>query len=365
MMDWANGRVIRELAVAYGDAFSVSIFSDSKQHSNYNFSIAANKIYPLPFPFSYAGGIKNLGKIRKTLKQIELENDLLIIQLPFIGFPALLTVKKPVVYHLCANVLTAAQNPFKYRGLSKVFSSSYAMFIHRVNQRLFKRKESRVIVNGKELGDLYKPYSPVPVVSSSIYLSEMIDEGQITHRMEEEEFKILFIGRPSKEKGFHTLVDAFIDLMDKGKSVTLKLLGVKREELEVIVEKQIDQKYLNRIEFLGFISWGERFTEIVRSSHCLVVSSVSEGTPRVLIEARALGCPVVATNIGGIVTSVTDQVDGILINPGRPGEISAAVTGLFDETLRMRLAQNGLKTAKKYTLEMFVRNFTEAIGDLS
>jgi glycosyltransferase involved in cell wall biosynthesis len=363
-MDWANGRLIYELSREFGNSFSVAIFSDPTHNSNYNFLVSVSKIYPLPFPFSYVGGMKNIFRISKLLSQIEEQNDLLVIQLPFIGFPALLKIKKPTVFHLCANVLTAAQNPFKYKGLAKIISQSFAQYIHRVNRRLFNREHCRVIVNGSELGTLYKEFKPVAAVSSSVYSVEMIAEENINTRAEHSEFVILFIGRPSKEKGFHTLIEAFINLVDGGELVTLKLLGVRREELETILGTQIAQSYSNRIEFLGFISWGEKFRSIVQSSHCLVVSSVSEGTPRVLIEARALGCPVIATNIGGIVTSVENLVDGILINPGKSKELSSAIISLFDEQLRIELARRGLMTAKKYSLEMFVNNFKNAVRDL-
>lgn len=363
-MDWANGRLIHELSREFESTFSVAIFSDPSFNSHYNFPVHVNKIYPLPFPFSYIGGLKNIFRINKVLNLIEQENDLLIVQLPFIGFPALLKIKKPMVFHVCANVLTAAKNPFKYKSFARVASGSFAQFIHQVNRSLFKRKDSRLIVNGKELSEIYNSFDPILVVSSSIYSTEMISQSDINTRSEQEEFRILFIGRPSKEKGFHTLVDAFIDLVNAGRPVTLKLLGVKREELDAILDKRIPNLYSDKIDCLGFISWGIEFRDIVQSSHCLVVSSVSEGTPRVLIEARALGCPVVATNIGGIASSVTDNVDGVLINPGKPLEISAAINSLFDERRRMELARNGLKTAKKHSLEIFVKNFKDTVLEL-
>lgn len=364
VMDWANGRLIHELSNVYGKNFSLAIFSDPIRGSNYNFEIKADRIYRLPFPFSYASGIRNIFKIRRLMRSIEKENDLLIIQLPFIGFPALLGISRPIIFHVCANVLTAAVNPFKYRGLARLLSLSYANLMHGVNKMLFRRVQSRVIVNGMELARLYQIFDPTITVSSSIYSSEMISELEIATRAESEDFVILFIGRPSKEKGFHTLIDSFVSLVDTGKPVKLKLMGVKREELEKILGKSLVESYFEKITFFGFISWGEEFRSIVQSSHCLVVSSISEGTPRVLVEARALGCPVIATNIGGIGTSVTNGSDGILINPENPSEISSAITSLFDEKLRIRLAKNGLVTVKKYSLENFVTIFTNNVQKL-
>lgn len=364
--DWANGRVITELFKDAERDYSLAVFSDPLHQKNYDHTIEATRIYRLPFPLSYAAGLKNAARIYAILKQIEAENDILIIQLPIISFVPLLFIKKPVIYHLCANVLTASSNKFKYRGISLVAARSFAISMHHVHKTLFKKSRNKLIVNGNELGLLYQAYDPHVVVSSSIYKREIISPEEIKPRTDDE-FNIIFVGRPSKEKGIHILMKAFQQLLMAEKKVTLHMIGVKESELvNGLSEQDIDKYVLDKIVFHGFVSWGEHFKKIVGKGHCLVMSSVSEGTPRVIIEARALGCPVIATNIGGVSTSITNQVDGILITPGSDSDIINAIISLInDEPLRLKLATNGIETIHRYTLENFVETFKSTLGEIS
>jgi glycosyltransferase involved in cell wall biosynthesis len=87
----------------------------------------------------------------------------------------------------------------------------------------------------------------------------------------------------------------------------------------------------------------------------LALPSLSEGTPRVLVEARAFGCAVVATTVGGIPTSVTHGVDGLLVPPGDPAALCEALVQLAaDEQERQRLVDGGLRRARQCTIEVMV-----------
>lgn len=363
-MDWANGRLIKCLIDQNIGVSAVAIFADISKRNSYNFEIKVSKIYSLPFPFSYKGAILNFFSFRRILKQIAADNDILIVQLPFIGFISLLTVKSPTIFHVCANVLTAARNPFKYAGMKLIASKFFAFFMHVIFRRLFKRNNSKLIVNGNELGDLYRIFDPIVTVSSSVKLSEIVSLNDISYRSNSSDFSILFIGRPSKEKGFHTLLNAYIRLVDSGNNVSLSLVGLSRQDLLDMIDFRIEEKYFETIQFYGFIPWGVEFKRIVNESHCLALCSVSEGTPRVLIEARALGCPVVATRVGGITTSVKDKIDGVLFEPEDVTGLVKSIQMLFDENFRQMLITNGLETVKHHTLEKFSNTFIEAINGI-
>ena len=83
--------------------------------------------------------------------------------------------------------------------------------------------------------------------------------------------------------------------------------------------------------------------------------SLSEGTPRVLVEARARSLPVVATNVGGIPSSVTDGEDGLLVPPRDPAAIARGISRIVgDEDLRTQLIRNGLERVKACTVGRFV-----------
>ncbi len=362
--DWANGRLVTEIFKTTGSyVFSLAIFSDPVWQKHYDHHIPVAMRYALPFPMTYVRGMQNIVKVYRILKQLERQNDLLIIQLPQISFLPLLFLKKPVIYHLCANVLTASANPFKYKGLYLVIARTFAKSMHWVHQRLFSRSVNRLIVNGSELGELYKKFDPRVAVSSSLFRHEVIDYPDLPRL--NGEFRIVFVGRPSKEKGIHRLMAAYTDLINEGRLVSLHMIGLHRHELEAGLGGPVDEGVLNTIHFYGFISWGARFKEIVSAGHVLVMSSISEGTPRVLLEARALGCPVIATRVGGVVTSVTDRVDGVLIEPDVAADIKRSIIDLMEnEDFRQQLILHGLETSKKHSLEVFAAVFIQLLKEI-
>lgn len=366
IMYWADARLLNEIIKYFHGNISVAIFSNPVASSKYSVEVIPPKLYQLPFPFSYAGGLRNSVKIYRVLKKIEKEHDALVVQLPFIGFLPLLAIKKPVLFHICANVVTGGENKVKYRGLKYAAAFAFSRIIHTVFKSLFKRKGNQLIVNGDELRHLYQKFSPQMVISSSIYRHEIIKQSQIARRAKGEAFKLLFIGRPTVDKGYLVLIQAFSKLIDDGENVTLTVIGATKEELPAICGFEIEEKYFSKIECVGYLTWGEVFRKTISDCHVLVMSSLSsEGTPRVLIEARALGCPVIATDVGGVRSSVTHEKDGMIVPIGNPELIGSTCKRLMlDEEFRQMLIKNGLGTVKNFTVERFAEEMIDSINKL-
>jgi glycosyltransferase involved in cell wall biosynthesis len=79
-------------------------------------------------------------------------------------------------------------------------------------------------------------------------------------------------------------------------------------------------------------------------------SGRTEGTPTALVEAMSAGLPVVATDVGGVGALLTHERNGLLVPPGDPSALAAALAHLRDDAaLRRRLARAGKKTAAQLT----------------
>ena len=88
-----------------------------------------------------------------------------------------------------------------------------------------------------------------------------------------------------------------------------------------------------------------------------------EGIPRVLLEAMANGLPVIATNVSGIGSLITNEVNGLLIEEASADTIAAAITRVVrDADLRRRLIQGGYATARAHTLEQQAAEMMEVAG---
>jgi len=113
------------------------------------------------------------------------------------------------------------------------------------------------------------------------------------------------------------------------------------------------------------LEFGPELFALYQDHDVFILPSFSEGTPRTLIESRAFGCPVVASRVGGIPTSVTDGVDGLLVPPGDPDALASAIGRILDnESLRYRLIENGAKKAMECSQERFVASLANEIDSL-
>src|SRR5205807_6281112 len=99
----------------------------------------------------------------------------------------------------------------------------------------------------------------------------------------------------------------------------------------------------DRVTFLGVVPRAELLARLQRAS-IVVVPSFMESCPYSLIEAMALGKPVVASAVPGILDMVEDGVTASLVPPGDPKALAAAMQRILaDESLATRL---GVAAAK-------------------
>lgn len=132
--------------------------------------------------------------------------------------------------------------------------------------------------------------------------------------------RLVSVGRLSREKGYGVLLEALHELDDAELDVFGD--GPARAELEAAAAD-----LGGRVRFHGARPRREIAETLVRS-HALVAPSLREGLGMVALEALALGRPVVASAVGGLVETVVDGDDGILVPMGDPVALAAALRRL-------------------------------------
>jgi glycosyltransferase involved in cell wall biosynthesis len=91
---------------------------------------------------------------------------------------------------------------------------------------------------------------------------------------------------------------------------------------------------------------------VLASADLLVLPSFYEELGTVLVEAMQAGVPVVASNVGGIPEAVEDGVTGLLVPPGDPVSLAAAIDAVLgDRALARRLGANARLRAPAYDLD--------------
>jgi len=135
------------------------------------------------------------------------------------------------------------------------------------------------------------------------------------------------------EKGHHILFAAAKQLIDEGLPVRFAVVGHGDEAEEAAIRGVHRELELgDRVLLLGFRRDAMR---IVAASDIFALSSVHEGFPVSIMEALALGVPVVGTAVGGVPEAVIDGQDGFVVPPGRPDLLAAALrTLVLDDELR-------------------------------
>jgi len=162
----------------------------------------------------------------------------------------------------------------------------------------------------------------------------------------------VYFGRVSQEKGLSTLVEAMKTVRAS------KLLIIGEGELKNSLEGYTSQKSISDIKFLGHLS-SERLKSVVRSSRFVVLPSEwYENCPASILEAFALGKPVIGSNIGGIPELIEDGVDGLLFEPGNSEELSEKIAYLISRPqLREQMGKNARKKVEeKYNPEVYYQS---------
>jgi glycosyltransferase involved in cell wall biosynthesis len=150
---------------------------------------------------------------------------------------------------------------------------------------------------------------------------------------------ILIVGRLSREKDHHTLLEAVRGLRDAnsgGAALRPHLLIVGDGPERARIEQTIRALDLTGdVTLTGHVPTTEPYYAV---ADIAVLSSLSEGSPNALLEAMAARVPIVATAVGGIPEMVCDHDSALLVRPGDREAITGAVAELMtDDALCRRL----------------------------
>ena len=155
-------------------------------------------------------------------------------------------------------------------------------------------------------------------------------------------FIIGYIGRLSKEKNISNLLEAFsIAKKNSPRNLKLLLVGAGPEEQTL---RNLSKK-LEIAENVIFLGYRKDIPVILRKIDIFVLPSYAEGCPNALLEAMAAKKSIVASNIPGIRTVITDGVDGLLFNPNSPENMAEKILlALKNDPLRAKLGANAYAT---------------------
>ncbi|NLJ64606.1 MAG: glycosyltransferase family 4 protein [Christensenellaceae bacterium] len=146
-------------------------------------------------------------------------------------------------------------------------------------------------------------------------------------------------------KGHKVVIDVLYNLRSKGLPIYVKFIGdgLARAQFEEYAKEKEVSVY---IKFVGKISNHVTYMNEMRSADICIFPSMSEGLPRVVIEALANGLPTVASRVGGTVELIEDKW---LFEPSDVEGFSNAIERIVkDETIYAELSRKGIIMAREF-----------------
>ncbi|MBI1934488.1 glycosyltransferase family 4 protein, partial [Candidatus Peregrinibacteria bacterium] len=169
----------------------------------------------------------------------------------------------------------------------------------------------------------------------------------------QKKYDVVFCGRLAKNKGVEDLLAAMVTIHP---SPQLLLIGdgPLRRKLEAR-----NSKLETHVVFTGWLPSPEDVYRAMQSANIFVMCSKSEGGPRVVLEAMALGLPVIATNVGIVPDIIRDGENG-LITSGTPQDLAEKIQKLLsDDALRARLGLCARDVLQVFERRKLIREYAE------
>ncbi len=216
----------------------------------------------------------------------------------------------------------------------KVAASKFAVTISNYNREYIVR----------EAGE--KKRSKVHVIHCGVNPAAFSPKWQARN---DQSLRIVCVGVLEERKGQWVLIEACRILREAGKDVRCDLVG-SGSWRERLLRQANMQGVGSAVRFLGSLTRPE-VTDLLSQSDVMVLASVptkkgkSEGIPVALMEAMAMGLPVVSTRVTGIPELISDGVSGFLVAPGDAQSLSDALKKLHkDPALRESFGIEGRRT---------------------
>jgi glycosyltransferase involved in cell wall biosynthesis len=174
---------------------------------------------------------------------------------------------------------------------------------------------------------------------------------------------VVFSGRCEAAKGIFDLLEAAGVLRAQVPRLRIECAG--DGDLGKVQRYAASMNFASRVKMRGWL--GREASEALLSRAAVfVLPSYAEGLPMSLLEAMAAGCPVVATNVGGIPDLVTDGVDGLLVPPGDPHALAAALQRILRDPAFARALGNAARQtiANRYTAERSLERLEQLYAGL-
>lgn len=181
------------------------------------------------------------------------------------------------------------------------------------------------------------------------------------------DFRFIFCGRMIADKGLYELVDAIKQINNNEIRCKLWLCGFVDNKNHSSISSSIIDSWI-KYPWIHWLGSSENVSEILSECDCLVLPSYREGLPRSILEACAMGLPVIATDVPGCRDIITDNFNGFLCEPKNTKSLSDVILKMLNisEDKRDQMGKNGrARVEKSYNESIVIDSAIDCFAKIS
>jgi glycosyltransferase involved in cell wall biosynthesis len=174
--------------------------------------------------------------------------------------------------------------------------------------------------------------------------------------LKKEDIVVISVGRLVKMKGHSMLISTGKNIVKQNGKIRFVIVGdgQERKELE---EMTVDEGISGNVIFTGH---RDDVPELLLMSDIFVQTSYTEGLSCTIIEALGAGCPVVVTDVGGNKEIISNGKQGYIVPITNPTALEGRILALANNYgLRAELGKNAKQTARRFSLELMIKNYEQ------
>ena len=168
---------------------------------------------------------------------------------------------------------------------------------------------------------------------------------------------LLCVGRLEKQKAFDLAIEAFSKVAQVKPNLRLKILGTGSEldKLKILARSL---NIAERVEFLGYVSdMGDYYD----NAQCVLLTSLFEGFPNVLVESITFGTPIVSVDCESGPSEIVNDVNGILVNYNNRENIYKSIIHVLDN--KYKYNKQAIKIdSKRFNISNIIKNWESVLS---
>jgi phosphatidyl-myo-inositol alpha-mannosyltransferase len=253
---------------------------------------------------------------------------------------------EPLAPTLCTTVLRLSKSinigTFHATESRPSYRWSRPLLLRSFLKKWFERLDGRIAVSPPARDFINKHFpSTYDIIPNGIDLDYFSPANSPLPEFQDEKTNILFVGRLENRKGLEYLLKAYRLIKPDCPNCRLIVVG-PGTRLRRKYEKNIAESGLPDVVFTGRVDYKELPRFYKTADIFCAPATGHESFGIVLLEAMATGKPVIASDISGYRSVITDGLDGILVPPKQEVPLAQAISSLMqNKTLRLQIGEKG------------------------